>query len=102
MLKIDDNVELNEVLHDLRAPLVNVDGFAGELDKAVIELSDLIGQFDTRLPVEFHNRLATLIEQDVGPCLSLLQSAVDKLDKQIDRFALLVSVSEAGAPQGGD
>ena len=102
MVRHDDNAEFNEVLHDLRAPLVNVDGFAGELDRAVAELSDLMGQFDTGLPVEFRDRLAALMEQDVRPCLGFLRSAVEKLDEQIERFALGVGVGDTRASRRED
>lgn len=100
MTEMKNNESVERLLHDLRAPLVNVDGFAGELNEAVGNLGDLVRQFESALPVEFHSRVVMLMERDLGPCLDMLRSSVEKLDGQIDRFAHSAGANHTGKPQG--
>ena len=68
--------------HDLRGPLVTIEGFAGEIDDALAELEGLLGD---GAPAELVvARLAALLAEDLRPCLDFLGTASRTLHERLD------------------
>lgn len=75
------------VSHDLRAPLVNLKGFAGELRFAMDELNELL----TRVTfAESDKQLASdVLEQDIPESLDFIESAASRMDTLINAILKL-------------
>ena len=86
------------VSHDLRSPLVNVQGFTKELTQACGDLRDTIAQAQIATPER--DRLDRILDNDIGEAISFIQTAVTRLSGIVDA---LLRLSRAGrvefAPQ---
>lgn len=65
------------VSHDLRAPLINVKGFAGELQAACDELQELVRREVTG---DEQGRLQELMEEDMPEALSFIDSSITRIN----------------------
>lgn len=89
MSNIDQtNEDARRVKHDLRAPLVNIQGFAAELGESFANVTALIELHQSSLPGEFKDQVSKLLEEDLVPCLDFLDKAVAQLDQRIDTLAV--------------
>ena len=79
------------VSHDLRGPLVNLQGFSRELQKACDALRALFA--DERTPAEIRDAARPILDQKVAKALGFIQSAVARLGGIIDA---LLRLSRAG------
>lgn len=79
------------VSHDLRSPLVNLQGFSKELAVVCDELRVLVAE--NPLPVEAKQRALTLLDSDMLDSIRFIQSAVLRLSNIIDS---LLRLSRAG------
>ncbi|HOJ75138.1 MAG TPA: ATP-binding protein [Phycisphaerae bacterium] len=79
----DKNKELNAIIyaasHDLRSPLVNIQGFSHELERACAKLRDAVARVP--LPPDGRERIETLINADFPECVHYIQSGVAKMDR---------------------
>ena len=66
--------------HDLRAPLVNLKGFAGEMEHSLNIIRPLWKQAETSLSVEDQTKVQQIFEQDIPEALKFIRLSVDKMD----------------------
>lgn len=79
------------VSHDLRSPLVNLQGFSQELAHAGQDLRQLLS--DERIPADVRKRVDRVLESDVVDSVRFIQSAVTRSAAIIDA---LLRLSRAG------
>jgi signal transduction histidine kinase len=79
------------VSHDLRSPLVNLQGFSKELEKAGRGVADLLGE--DGVPPGVRERGRQILDRRVGVAVGFIQSAVMRVSGIIDA---LLRLSRAG------
>ena len=77
------------VSHDLRAPLINLKGFAGELRSALDEVCSTTRALLSQLPEEQRRRLSRACDEDVPEALQFIESSVDRMDRFINSILKL-------------
>lgn len=87
----DNEMFIYSVSHDLRSPLVNLQGFSRELAQACDLLRDRMEQFD--LPQAERERIRQLVDDEIAESLHFLQTAVMRSADIIDA---LLTLSRAG------
>jgi signal transduction histidine kinase len=79
------------VSHDLRSPLVNLQGFSKELDLTLREVRLVLA--DERIPSDLHRKALGLVDQDMVESIRFIQTGVLRLSSIIDA---LLRLSRAG------
>jgi signal transduction histidine kinase len=79
------------VSHDLRSPLVNLQGFSQELDLACQDLRQLLDRPD--VPAALRERICRVLDENVAEATHFIQTAVSRLGRIIDA---LLRLSRAG------
>jgi PAS domain S-box-containing protein len=79
------------VSHDLRSPLVNLEGFSDELLYTSRDLATALA--DDRIPPEVRGRVADLVEGGMLESVTFIRTAVGRLSRIIDA---LLRLSRAG------
>ena len=89
------NKELEQVLyttsHDLRSPLVNIQGFNRELEASLSELDALLK--DHRLPPDLQKKILPILDEDIPESLRYIITSSDKMDGLLSG---LLSLSRLG------
>lgn len=81
------------IAHDFRAPLVNLKGFSGELEKTLSELKDALSDTAAHLPVILRSRIDELLSREIPESFSFISVSGDKLDKMV---SALLKLSQLG------
>ena len=68
--------------HDLRGPLVTIEGFVGEIAAALDELELLIA--DGASANDVSTRLGVLLEADLRPCIDFVTRSATMMHARID------------------
>jgi len=86
----ENEMFIYSVSHDLRAPLVNLQGFSKELSHACGDLRAAVRQ--SSLAPERRQRIERLVDEDIGEALHYLQTAVLRASHIIDALLRLSRV----------
>jgi len=70
----------NIVAHDLRAPLVSIKGFSGELEHTAGELRALMDTYLSRMEEKDRAKMETLLRKDLSEALTYISSSVKRMD----------------------
>jgi len=69
--------------HDLRAPLVNIVGFTGELGEALNRLKDFIKERATTTPDQVPPDVAKAVNEDIPEALGFIRTSTARMDRLI-------------------
>ncbi|MBB2928249.1 signal transduction histidine kinase [Paraburkholderia silvatlantica] len=86
----ENEMFIHGVSHDLRAPLVNLQGFSRELNHACDDLRERIA--NSSLSPQVRERIERTINEDIGEALRYLQTAVLRASHIIDALLRLARV----------
>jgi signal transduction histidine kinase len=77
------------ISHDMRAPLVNIKGFSGELGNALRDVQSLTDRCAVHLGPEDQTRLKDFTRNAIPAALGFICSASDRIEDQINSFLKL-------------
>lgn len=77
------------VSHDLRAPLVNIKGFSGELNSQMQELITRFERITSEIDERERERIAAIFQHEVPEALDFINSSVARMDAQINAILKL-------------
>jgi signal transduction histidine kinase len=90
------NEELQSIVyvasHDLKSPLVNIQGFSGELSKTCRQIEEILNE--DSVPGDLRRRLATLLDEDVPESIKFICAGTVKMRTLLDG---LLEVSRLGS-----
>ena len=83
--------ELQQILyittHDLRSPLVNIQGFNKEMEASLKELNEILD--DDSIPANIKSRFAPVINEEIPESMFYITSGTTKMDKLLNGLLVL-------------
>ena len=93
----EKNIELEQIVyvtsHDLRSPLVNIQGFSKELDISIADLIKVI-EIET-MPPQVMSKILSILQDDMPQALSYIQTSAQKMDGLISGLLKLSRLGRA-------
>jgi PAS domain S-box-containing protein len=94
---LEKNKELEQIVyvtsHDLRSPLVNIQGFAKELNRSFLDLRGALG--GTQVPADLAEAIGPILEQEIPEAFSYVFASTRKMDALIDGLLRLSRLGRA-------
>jgi len=91
------NNELEQILyvtsHDLRSPLVNIQGFSKELDNSLKELSSILQHKD--IPADVGKQVACLMDEDILASMHYIRTSTAKMNSLLSGLLRLSRLGHA-------
>lgn len=81
-----DQKSLTVIVHDIRGPSTTLKGFCMELEEAIAQLQETLNAHKEAMPASLHQKLNTIIDDDVNPCVKFSLIALDQLNDRLDKF----------------
>ncbi len=77
---------LSQFVHDLAGSAVTANGFAGELEIARQQVTELLKKLPADTDPELMKELVFQVEDEMKHCLFRIEESLEKLDDTIDRI----------------
>ncbi len=77
------------ISHDLRAPLVNIKGFSGELRRSITEAAGIINDLIAGCDERERGQISGIFQKDVPEALGFIESSVTRMDNLINSILTL-------------
>lgn len=91
------NKELQQIVfvasHDLRSPLVNVQGFSKELNSSIEELTTLL--VDHEIPDDVKEKIESIMQEEIPEDLHYIHSSIAKMDALLNGLLRISRVGTA-------
>lgn len=75
--------------HDMRAPLINIKGFAGELRLAMETIQSAVDELLPLINEKNREKVRTAIQEDVPEALGFINASVNRMDSLINSILIL-------------
>ncbi|MBI9072364.1 MAG: PAS domain-containing protein [Melioribacteraceae bacterium] len=89
------NTELEQIIyvtsHDLRSPLVNIQGFSKEINLSINEIKEIISEKN----ITFDNEIKTIISDDIPGSLNFIINSTQKMDLLLNGLLRLSRLGRA-------
>lgn len=91
------NIELEQIVyvtsHDLRSPLVNIQGFSKELEYSIKQVGSTMDREDVSVAVK--EELAPVLKEDIPECIRYILTSVAKMDSLLSGLLRLSRLGRA-------